>query len=615
MFAAVEKFSGPAKILLGLIALTFVGFGASSVSTSSSDYIVKIGERPITVQDVQRALQNAQASGSQNATEQSILQALQERAYLLEGAKLMGIGVSKEKLKQQIVSMPAFQENGKFSQQKFNDYLKQINISEDQFVANAEEDMLLNNLINLGGEGNIISDSQATELIKLTQSARMVRSVTFNPQQFVGQINTSDKSLQDFYNEKKADYMLPEAVKFQYVVLSLADLAAKQTVSEQELKTAFEQSANNNKPRREVQHILIPKGNTEAEQSTNKAQAEQILAEVKANPAKFGELAKKYSQDPATASQNGNLGWIQQGGGLPKAFEDQVFAMQKAGDISDVLTTEYGYQIIKLNKIQDKGSFEQDRPMLEADLKMKKAQESFTKAREELAAAAFDHPDSLKQASDKLGLKIVSIDEWVTRKEADAQVAEQKLSADFVKALFSDDVLKKKRNSEPVTVSENTVAVVRASDVRAASQQSFEQAKEQVRFDYLRTQAEKMAQEKAKQALVDLQTGEKVDLQWSPQEKLTAAQAGQNLPPQAYQSLLKARPSENKPVYFLAEGLPVPVLIAVDSVLPPENIEAQLPQAKQMLLNAETNTVFAGLMSYLQTRVPAEQGNQKLENK
>ena len=101
MFAAVEKFSGPAKILLGLIALTFVGFGASSVSSSSSDYIVKIGDRPITVQEVQRALQNAQASGNQNATEQAILQALQERAYLLEGAKLLGIGVSKEKLKQQ----------------------------------------------------------------------------------------------------------------------------------------------------------------------------------------------------------------------------------------------------------------------------------------------------------------------------------------------------------------------------------------------------------------------------------------------------------------------------------------------------------------------------------
>ena len=77
MFAAVEKFSGPAKILLGLIALTFVGFGASSVSSSSSDYIVKIGDRPITVQEVQRALQNAQASGNQNATEQAILQALQ----------------------------------------------------------------------------------------------------------------------------------------------------------------------------------------------------------------------------------------------------------------------------------------------------------------------------------------------------------------------------------------------------------------------------------------------------------------------------------------------------------------------------------------------------------
>ena len=614
MFAAVEKFSGPAKILLGLIALTFVGFGASSVSSSSSDYIVKIGDRPITVQEVQRALQNAQASGNQNATEQAILQALQERAYLLEGAKLLGIGVSKEKLKQQIVAMPAFQENGSFSQKKFNDYLKQIGLSEDQFVAEEQENILLQNLMNLGAEGSIISDSQAGELLKLTQSARMVRSVTFNPQQFLSQVNTGDEALTAFYNEKKADYLIPEAVKFQYAVLSLQDLAAKQTVSEQELKTAFEQSANKGKPRREVQHILIPKGNNEAEQTTNKAQAEQVLAEVKANPAQFGELAKKYSQDPASAANGGDLGWVQQESGLPKAFEDLVFAMPKAGEISEVLTTDYGYHIIKLNKIQEQGTFEQDRPVLEADLKMKKAQAAFTKAREELAAAAFDQPDNLKPAADKLGLKIVSIDEWVTRKEADAQVAENQLSADFVKALFSDDVLKKKRNSEPVTVSENTVAVVRVRDVRAAKQQSFDEAKEQVKFNYLRAQAEKLAQDKAKQALVDLQTGEKVNLQWSPQEQLTAAQAGQNLPPQAYQALLKARPSADKPAYFLAEGLPVPVIIAVDSILPPENMETQLPQAKQALVNTEANTIFEGLMSYLQARVPASQGNQKLGN-
>lgn len=95
-------------------------------------------------------------------------------------------------------------------------------------------------LMNLGAEGSIISDSQAGELLKLTQSARMVRSVTFNPQQFLSQVNTGDEALTAFYNEKKADYLIPEAVKFQYAVLSLQDLAAKQTVSEQELKTAFE---------------------------------------------------------------------------------------------------------------------------------------------------------------------------------------------------------------------------------------------------------------------------------------------------------------------------------------------------------------------------------------
>lgn len=613
MFSTVEKFSGPAKILLGVIALTFVGFGASSMATSSSDYLVQIGERKITAQAVRLALQNARANGDEKASEQSMFQALKERAYLLEGAKAMGIEVSLDKLKQKIVSVPAFQENGTFSQAKFDAYLKQAGISEDQFVKDEEESMILDSLVNLGRDGTVITDSQAKQLLELTQSARMVRSLTINPQAFVAQVKVDEAALKGFYEEHKADYVLPEAVKFQYAVLSLQDLAAKQTVSEDELKTAFEQSVNSKKPRRSVQHILIPLGNSDAEKAANKALADKVEAEAKADPAKFGSLAKQYSQDPATAANEGNLGLIQQGGGLPKAFEDKAFSMQK-GEVSGVLATEYGYHIIKLNDIQEKGTLEQDRQVLETELKMKKAQQAFNKAKEELATAAFNTPNSLDPVAQKLGLKITNITEWVSKQEAEKQVADHKLSADFVKALFSDDVMKKKHNSEPVTVSDSAAAVVRVSEVRPQSQQTFEQVQADVKTAYVRAEAFKRAQDKAKQDLVDLQTGEKVDLPWSPPEKMTAAQATQALPPQAYQTWLKAKPAKDKPAYFLAEGLPVPVLVAVDSILPPENMDNLMPQAKQELLRGETNSVFESLMAYLQTHVPQKQGSQKLQS-
>ncbi len=613
MFSTVEKFSGPARILLGVIALTFVGFGASSMATSSSDYLVQIGEHKITAQAVRLALQSARANGDEKANEQSIFQALKERAYLLEGAKAMGIEVSIDKLKQKIVSVPAFQENGTFSQAKFDAYLKQAGISEDQFVKDEEESMILDNLVNLGRDGTVITDTQAKQLLELTQSARMVRSLTINPQAFAAQVKTDDAALKAFYEQHKADYVLPEAVKFQYAVLSLQDLAAKQTVSEDELKTAFEQSVNSKKPRRSVQHILIPLGSSDAEKAANKALAEKVQAEAKADPAKFGSLAKQYSQDPATAANEGNLGLIQQGGGLPKAFEDKAFSMQK-GEISEVLATDYGYHIIKLNDIQEKGTLEQDRQALEAELKMKKAQQAFNKAKEELAAAAFNTPNSLEPVAQKLGLKITNITEWVSKQDAEKQVADHKLSADFVKALFSDEVMNKKHNSEPVTVSDSAAAVVRVSEVRPQSQQTFEQVQANVKTAYVSAEALKLAQDKAKQDLVDLQTGEKVDLPWSQPEKMTAAQATQALPPQAYQTWLKAKPEKDKPAYFLAEGLPAPVLVAVDSILPPENMENLIPQAKQELLRGETNSVFESLMTYLQTHIPQKQGSQKLQS-
>ncbi|MDU1534841.1 MAG: SurA N-terminal domain-containing protein, partial [Neisseria sp.] len=172
MFHTVEKYKTPAQILLGLIALTFVGFGVSTVAAPGSDFIVKIGDEKISEYSLNNELQGEQLQG-QSPSRGAVFQSLVQRAYLKEGAKLMGVEVSQEQLKQLIVDDPTFHDqNGKFSQQIFSNFLSQRHMTEDQFVADIRERYALQSLINLVQNGAIVSDAQAEQLVKLTQATR-----------------------------------------------------------------------------------------------------------------------------------------------------------------------------------------------------------------------------------------------------------------------------------------------------------------------------------------------------------------------------------------------------------------------------------------------------------
>lgn len=609
MFASVEKYSGPAKILLGLIALTFVGFGVSTVAAPGSDYIVKVGDQKISQNDLNQAVQNAQASGGEQPRD-AIFNGLLQRAYLIQGARDMGISVSQEQLKQIIVDDPSFHDaDGKFSQALLNEYLSQRHLSEDQFVAEIRQQFALQNMMNLVQNGTLVSDAQASQLVNLMQAERTIRTITFSPQAFVQQVKVDDKALQNYYKANKKDYVIPEAVKLEYVALNAQVLAAKQTVSEQELRDAFEQESKTAQPKREIAHILFPVAQdaTDAQRASSKAEAEKVLAEVRANPKNFAALAKKYSKDPGSAQNGGNLGYFAKDGGLGKEFEDVAFSLPK-GQISDVVQTAYGFHIITILNIQNQPVFEQEKVRLEAELKQKKAATDFNKAKEQLAEEAFNHPDSLVEVAKNTGLKLESPPEWLTRENGKAAG----MPEDLLNVVFGDEVLKKKHNSEPVSVNENTVWVVRAKEVRPESAESFEKAKDAVRINYLRTEATKLAETKAKQALVDLNSGEQPKLTWSAVSQLTAEQARQSMPPEAYRQLMKARPVNGKPAYVLLEGLPAPVLMEVQAIKAPADTAEQLPQARQMLAQTEINGVFDGLLAYLQKNIKQKQGAQKV---
>ena len=602
MFSAVEKYNGPAKIMLGLIALTFIGFGASTVAAPGSDYIVKVGDEKISTQNVQAAVREEGLESNQDA-----LTVLTDRAYLYEGARAMGINVSLEQLKQVIMADKGFQdENGRFNEQKFRNFLAQSGLTEDQLIENLRHQFELQNVANLAANGNIVSSQQLERIAKLMQAEREIRTAVVDPRNFAAGIKVDDAALKAYYDKDKSKYLIPKAVKFEYIELSAKTLADRQTVSEEEVKKAFAEQQSSAQPKQEVSHIMfaLTQGGDKAK---IKAEAEKVLAEAKAAPDNFAALAQKYSQDTATAQAGGALGVVDKSSALPEEFKAAIAKLNK-GDIALVESTA-GFHIVRITNTQGQQSFDEAKASLEAELKQKKAQQALAQMRQTLSQTTFDFPDSLKAAAEKTGLPIQSHNEWLSRQNA----VQQNIPAEWLEVLFSDEVFKKKHNSDVITVGD-TSWVLRATETREESTPAFEQVKEQVRTAYVNSESAKAAMEQAKKLLAELQKGGKPELAWSEKETLSASDARLRLSPQALAALAKAHPTDGKPAYALLEGQPAPLLVEVLSSKVQKADADESKKLKNELAQRTGLGMYTGLLTYLKTNIPLKQGAQKLDS-
>ena len=602
MFSAVEKYNGPAKIMLGLIALTFIGFGASTVAAPGSDYIVKVGDEKISTQNVQTTVREEGLESNQDA-----LAVLTDRAYLYEGARAMGINVSLEQLKQVIMADKGFQdENGRFNEQKFRNFLAQSGLTEDQLIENLRRQFELQNVANLAANGNIVSSQQLERIAKLMQAEREIRTAVVDPRNFAAGVKVDDAALKAYYDKDKSKYLIPKAVKFEYIELSAKTLADRQTVSEEEVKKAFAEQQSSAQPKQEVSHIMfaLTQGGDKAK---IKAEAEKVLAEAKASPDNFAALAQKYSQDTATAQSGGALGVVDKSSALPEEFKAAIAKLNK-GDIALVESTA-GFHIVRITNTQGQQSFDEAKASLEAELKQKKAQQALAQMRQTLSQTTFDFPDSLKAAAEKTGLPIQSHNEWLSRQNA----VQQNIPAEWLEVLFSDEVFKKKHNSDVITVGD-TSWVLRATETREESTPAFEQVKEQVRTAYVNSESAKAAMEQAKKLLAELQKGGKPELAWSEKETLSASDARLRLSPQALAALAKAHPTDGKPAYALLEGQPAPLLVEVLSSKVQKADADESKKLKNELAQRTGVGMYTGLLTYLKTNIPLKQGAQKLDS-
>lgn len=326
---------------------------------------------------------------------------------------------------------------------------------------------------------------------------REVQWQLLNPASYAAGLAPTDAQLQAFYNDAaNAPWLLaPEQADVEYVVLDLDALKKGVTVSEDDLRRAYEQ----NKARytaaeeRRASHILIavPASATAEQKQAARKKADGLLAEVRKNPSVFAELAKKNSDDPGSAANGGDLDFFGRGDMVP-AFDAAVYQL-KPGQISEVIQTDFGFHIIQLTGVRggEVRPFEAVRAELEDDARRQLAQRQYVDAAERFTNIVFEQSDSLKPAAEELKLSVQTA-KGVLREPAagdQSPLANRRL----LESLFDPANRGKGRNTEAIEVGPNRMVSARIVQYRPAAKRSFEAVKAELTQRWVAAEARKLA--------------------------------------------------------------------------------------------------------------------------
>lgn len=357
----------------------------------------------------------------------------------------------------------------------------------------------------LGGVANtaFATDEQTKLAVDALYQQREIQLAQFRAKDFASQVKVNDADVEAFYKSNQELFRQKEQSTIEYVVLNADAVKSMIKPSEDDLRTYYKENLGRfmDKEQRHISHILIdaPASMSAADREKAKQRAEQLLAEVKANPAQFAEIAKKNSQDTGSRNSGGDLGLVKQGD-MVKPFEDVAFAL-KTGDISDLVSTEYGFHIIKVSEIKTPRTptFEELRAKIETEVLAQQVQRKYAEVAESFSNMVFEQSDSLQPVAEKLGLKIQKADH-ITRSAAPGATGAL-ANPTFLEALFSSDALQNKRNTEAIEVAPSTLASGRVVEHFDARILPFEEVKAQAHDLYVAQKSAELARQDAQAKL------------------------------------------------------------------------------------------------------------------
>ena len=522
MYDLIYKHKRIVQLILALITLPFAFFGVDyyfrrsagpeTLATVGGDKVTQ-GEFDEALRDQQDRMRQALGRNYDPAlfdtpdARYALLDQLVNQRLLENRARSDRLRVTDQQLYQAVSQIPAFQVDGKFSTDRYRQLLQAQGMSPLMFEQRVRGELVLAPLQEPIVNANIVARASSERYLSLLEQQREIAVATISPDAFAKDVKIDDAQVKAYYDQNQSAFQTPEQAKIEYVTLTPDAIAPRIKIDAKEVKDAYDANVKqySTAEERQASHILItvkPEAKEE-EKAAAKKKAEALAAQAKANPAKFGELAKANSQDPGSAQQGGDLGSFGRGS-MVKPFEDAVFAA-KAGDIVGPVQTDFGYHVIKVNGVMPPHvqSFDDVKASIEQDLKRQKASQLLAADAEKFQNLVYEQADSLEPVAKALGLKVETT-QLMTRPQIQAIGLG---NAKFVQALLSPESIQAKRNTEAIEIAPNVLIAGRIVEYKPATPRPFDQVADDIRKLLVRKAASELAQKAGAEKLALLQSG------------------------------------------------------------------------------------------------------------
>jgi peptidyl-prolyl cis-trans isomerase D len=482
--------------------------------------------------------------------------------------------VTPQQLQETIAGVPAFQEDGRFSLQRYESLVRAQGMSPATFEARLAQDVRVQQIVAAVGDAGFVPEASAKRFLDAQLEERRIREYRLAAERLGADATVSDEQIAAYYDANPARFERPARLEAEYLVFDRAAVEQKIDVAEEAVRASYEGNPQRFgvPEERQARHILLTLADGaeqgEVDKVMNEAQA--IVDVLRQDPAQFADVAREKSQDPGSASRGGDLGFFGRGM-MVGAFEDAVFALEK-GQISDPVRSEFGVHIIEVTDIRPSTikALDDVRDEIVAELRAQEAGRRFAELAEQFANTVYEQPDSLAPAAEAVGLELRTSD-WISRESAPEPFNNERL----LNAVFGDEAVQKGRNTEAIEVGSSVLVSARVKTFEAAKRLPLDEVRSRIVDELRREAGRKKALEQGQAALDALRKGESTTAEWGQERALQRGAPG--LPAAAMQAVFSA-PAEPLPGHVgvqLAEG--DYVIYRIEAVQQPQ-IEAADPR-------------------------------------
>jgi peptidyl-prolyl cis-trans isomerase D len=614
--------------IAGSMVISFIpGIGdGNRVSLSTSSDVARVGNETVSAMEFETSYRNYLRNMQQRQElspeilkafgfDRQILNALIEQKVMLSEAKRLGFEVTEEELAHRIMTNPSFQAGGSFiGRDRYQALLQANELTMERFESVVRDEMLVGKVQSFVTAGVTVSEKEAEDEYRKRNEKVTLTYFVLDPAKMESKVATpSDQDLQTYYDKNKARYNVPEKRKSRYAFVNTVKIRTELKVDDDELRNFYGEHSEEYRLPEEVtaQHILFKtEGKTPEQIEAIRKKATDVLTRAK-NGEDFSKLAKEFSED-SSASRGGTLGTFGRGQMVPQ-FDQAAFTLG-AGAISDLVTTQFGFHIIKVNSRQDSRlrTFDEIKEAIRPRLLFQRAGEKGKVIAEQIALEAVTNKD-LNAVAAKNGATVLETELLEQSPTApDLERNSAAYTAAYQAKVFS---LSQDQIGTAVEVKDG-YAVPQVVQIEAGHPASFEEARARVVTDAKADKAREMVTDATNKIRQQVEAG-KTDLSALAQvaggaEIKTSAKLARGGSVPEYGSLAE-RDQEMFSIPLGKAALPATfsgktLVYAVKSrdEIKPEEMKKALPELRETILPAKKERYFSAYIDELQKKMIAD---------